>query len=178
LILHLFPLFRHQYYNFIESISFAKLQARPPSPNGRFDGASQVQSKEQVHPTISKRVPSTTTKQNGTRQMLNFAIASGAPDDEEWVLTESGADNGEKVSEIVFRIRIGFLNIINQICYMCLKGGQIIICDLCDQALCGKCVELPNEIPSGSQFLCPACHIEKFKAGLPYYVIPSIFRLY
>jgi hypothetical protein len=71
-----------------------------------------------------------------------------------------------------------------QWCYSCIDGGNLVMCDLCDRAICTtRCLKFPIEFTevkkSNLGFACPTCHNDyyhRLKMAMPYFVSsPSFF---
>ena len=64
-----------------------------------------------------------------------------------------------------------------QWCYSCMDGGMLVICDLCNRAICmTRCITLPlnyEDLTSAKNlsFACPTCHNDAYrKTPRPYFV--------
>jgi hypothetical protein len=60
-----------------------------------------------------------------------------------------------------------------QWCYSCVDGGDLIICDFCDRAMCTtRCLGLPDKLTfktltrRGIYFICPTCHNDYYRGKL------------
>ena len=68
-----------------------------------------------------------------------------------------------------------FAEVSTQWCYSCIDGGDLMLCDVCDRAMCTtRCMEIPVPIAQCEKlcFICPSCHNTHYRKNLqPYFVI-------
>jgi hypothetical protein len=89
-------------------------------------------------------------------------------------MAQASAPEVEGVSRLAYLIHLSLTPL--QWCYSCVDGGDLVICGLCDRAICTTtCLDLPIKFEdvqgSNYTFACPKCHDNYYdKTPAPYFV--------